>query len=92
MTCHHAKDSHTRLLKFVSKAMCFIVLMPVLFRTVNRNYFCTRVNCCQALRVIPVGFLLLRYSVLFTVEFFFFALSPFYILMYSVIGDDALIK
>ena len=32
--------------------------------------------------VTPVGFLLLRYSVLFTVESFFFSLSPCYFLNY----------
>ena len=40
---------------------------------------------------LPVGFLLLQYSVLFTVEF----LSLFYLLLYLdvyVLGDDALIS
>ena len=39
---------------------------------------------------LPVGFLLLRYSVLFTVESF--ALSPFLYLDLYVLGDDALIS
>ena len=37
---------------------------------------------CQAHRGLPVGFLFLRYSVLFTVESFIFALSPCYSLIY----------
>ena len=47
--------------------------------------------CCQGHRGLPVGFLLLRYSVLFTVE----SLSLLYLLLYldlSVLGDDALIS
>ena len=49
-------------------------------------------GCCQAHRGLPVGVLLLQYSVLFTVESLSFALSPFYILIYNyVLGDDALI-
>ena len=40
-------------------------------------------GCCQAHRGLPVGFLLLRYSVLsFICWVFIFALSPFYILIY----------
>ena len=40
---------------------------------------------------LPVGFVLLRYSVLFTVESLVL-LSHFYILIYMFIGDDALIR
>ena len=46
---------------------------------------------CQAHRGLPVGFLLLGYSVLFTVE----SLSLLYLLLYLdlyVLGDDALIS
>ena len=46
---------------------------------------------CQAHWRLPVGFLLLRYSVLFTVE----SLSLLYLLLYIdlyVLGDDALIS
>ena len=46
---------------------------------------------CQAHQGLPVGFLLLRYSVLFTVE----SLSLLYLLLYLdlyVLGDDALIS
>ena len=46
---------------------------------------------CRAQRGLPVGFLLHRYSVLFTVE----SLSLFYLLFYLdlyVLGDDALIS
>ena len=47
-------------------------------------------GCCQALRGLPVGFLLLGYSVIYTVE----SLSWFYLFLYLdlyVFGDDALI-
>ena len=46
---------------------------------------------CRAHRGLPVGFLLLRYSVLFTVE----SLSLLYLLLYldlHVLGDGALIS
>ena len=46
---------------------------------------------CQAHRGLPVGFLLLRYSVLFTVE----SLSLIYLLVFLdlyVLEDDALIS
>ena len=46
---------------------------------------------CRAHRGLPVGFLLLRYSVLFTIE----SLSLLYLLVISclyVLGDDALIS
>ena len=48
-------------------------------------------GCSQAHRGLPVGFLLLQYSVLFTVE----SLSLLYLLFISilyVLGDDALIS
>ena len=48
-------------------------------------------HCCQAHRGLPVGYLLLRYSVLFTVE----SLSLLYLLLYLdlyVLGDDAFIS
>ena len=40
----------------------------------------------------PVGFLLLRYSVLFTVEVLIFALSVFLYPDLYVLGDDVLIS
>ena len=46
---------------------------------------------CRALRGLPVGFRLLRYSGLFTVE----SLSLLYLFLYLdlyVLGDDALIS
>ena len=43
---------------------------------------------CRAHRGLPVGFLLLRYSVLFTVE----SLYLLYLLVLYVLGDDALIS
>ena len=48
-------------------------------------------SVCRAHRGLPVGFLLHRYSVLFTVE----SLSLLYLLLYLdlyVLGDDALIS
>ena len=48
-------------------------------------------GCCQAQRGLPVGFLLLRDLVLFTVRVLIFALSPFFIDLY-VLGADALIN
>ena len=48
-------------------------------------------GCCQVYRSLPVGFLSLRYSVLFTVE----SLSLLYLFLYLdfyVLGDDALIS
>ena len=48
-------------------------------------------GCSQAHHGLPVGFLLLQYSVLFTVE----SLSLLYLLFISnlyVLGDDALIS
>ena len=44
-------------------------------------------GCCQAHRGLAVEFILLRYSVLFTVEFI---ISFLYLDLY-VLGDDALI-
>ena len=46
------------------------------------------VAVCQAHRELPVGFLSLRYSVLFTVE----SLSLLYLLDLYDLGDDALIS
>ena len=40
---------------------------------------------------LPVGFLLLRYSALFTVESYLFSISLLYLDLY-VLGDDALIS
>ena len=48
-------------------------------------------GCCQAHLGLPVGFILLRYAVLFTVE----SLSLFYLFLYLdlyVLGDDAWIS
>ena len=45
-----------------------------------------KVFCC-----LPVGFLLFRYSILFTVDLLIFAFSPLYIDLY-VLGDDALVS
>ena len=46
---------------------------------------------CRAHRGIPVGFLLLRYSVLFTVSPYLCFISLLYLDLY-VLGDDALIS
>ena len=46
---------------------------------------------CQAHRGLPVGFLLLRYSVLFTVESYLCFISLLYLDLY-VLGDGALIS
>ena len=43
---------------------------------------------CWAHRGLPVGFLLLQYSVLYTVEY----LSLLYLLVLYVLGDDPLIS
>ena len=48
-------------------------------------------SVCLAHRGLPVGFLLLRYSVLFTVEFLYLLISLLYIDLY-VLGDDASIS
>ena len=46
---------------------------------------------CRAHRGLPVGFLLLRYSVLFTVESLSLLISLLYLDLF-VLGDDALIS
>ena len=46
---------------------------------------------CRAHQGLPVGFLLLRYSVLFTVESYLCFISLLYLDLY-VLGDDALIS
>ena len=46
---------------------------------------------CRAHRCLPVGILLLRYSVLFTVEFLSLLYLHFYLDLY-VLGDDALVN
>ena len=46
---------------------------------------------CRAHRGLPVGFLLLRYSDLFTVESLSLLISLLYLDLY-VLGDDALIS
>ena len=47
-------------------------------------------GCCQAHPGLPVGFLLLRYSVLFAVESYLCFISFLNLDLY-VLGDDALI-
>ena len=56
-----------------------------------RWYWPDALAVCQAHRGLPVGFLLLRYSVLFTVESYLCFISLLYLDLY-VLGDGALIS